>query len=352
MKCCKRLLLSVLSLVLIMLLAACGSDTDSQQTTTEATVPLPRQDRCVGVCLPEQSDAWTATGNQLQTQLTALGYQVDLVYGDGTAKTQNRLLLELIDRNIDCLVTAPVDSAAMAEAESAALSRNIPILSYGALLMDTEAVAGYICYDYQEMGASIARYIEETFSLSTAEKENRSYTVELFMGAPKDYNAVLLHRGIMSVLEPYLTAGVLECKSRRTAFEDSCVAEWSQLSAEKACAGRLTSSYGDTAPDICICASDSIAAGVITALEKAGIPAESMPIVTGNGATEKGLANLAAGKQVLTVRTDPADPAIACCAMVDMVLFGVKPDFAVNAVYNNVTNVPTALCGFTLVDNE
>ena len=342
--------LALLMLVLMVVLVTCQPGDNAEGEPVPTTVSLPRQERLVGVCLPQENDAWTVTGNYLQSQLTALGYQIKLVYGDGTAQSQNTLLLALMEQGADCLVVTPIDSSAMTEAQNAALEKKIPILSYGTLLMDTEAVAGYICYDYQEMGASVSRYIEEKLSLSTAEKENRRYTLELFMGAPEDYNAILLHKGILSELEPYLAAGVLECKSRRIAFEDSCIPEWSQLSAEKACTGRLENKYEGTAPDICICASDSIAAGVISSLEKAGVT--DFPLVTGNGATEKGMENLKAGKQALTVRTDPADPAKACCAMVDMVLFGVTPQFTVGEVLNNVTNVPTAFCGFTLVDDQ
>lgn len=342
--------LALLGLVLLVVLVTCQPKSDPLDARADTTAPLERQERLVGVCLPQETDAWVITGNHLQTQLAALGYQVKLVYSDGTAKSQNTHLLELMEQGADCLVVSPIDSAAMAEAQSTALAKNIPILSYGSLLMDTLAVAGYICYDYQGMGAEIARYIEETLSLSTAEKENRSYTVELFMGAPEDYNAMLLHKGILSELEPYLTDGVLECKSHRTAFEDTCIPEWSQLSAEKSCSGRLKNYDSGTAPQICICASDSIAAGVISALEKAGFT--ELPLITGNGATELGMDNLSAGKQTLTVRTDPADPANVCCAMVDMVLFGVTPDVPIGEVWNNVTNVPTAFCGFTLVDNK
>lgn len=347
----RSLILSAIALVVLVIIvicATCQRDTP-QQDPTVTTAPLPRQDKLIGICLPAGSDAWTIAGNALRTQLTDQGYRVELVYGDGTAKTQNTLLLELINKQVHCIVISAVDSAAMAEAESAALAKNIPILSYGSLLMDTEAVKGYICYDYFEMGASIARYIETSLALASAEKENRSYTVELFMGAPEDYHATLLHKGIMSVLEPHLQNSTLESKSHRTAFEDSCIIEWSEATAEKACASRLKNSYAGTAPDVCICASDNIAAGVLRALEKNGTAPENMPLITGNGATEKGLQNLADGKQALTVRTDPADPAVACCAMVDMVLFGIQPDFAVSEIFNNVTNVPTALCGFTLV---
>ena len=353
----KRLLITILAallLVLLLVVAFCiptakPPAADPPPETTQAA--LSRQEHTVGICLPAQIDAWTATGAMLEKQLSDLGYRTEVVYSDGTAKAQNQLLLELISKDVSCIVLAPVDSAAMAEADAAALKKNIPILSYGTLLMDTEAVAGYICYDYQAMGASVARYIEQTYTLATAQAEGRSYTAELFMGSPEDFNAVLLHKGIMGVLEPYLTSGVLDCKSHRTAFEDSCIYEWSENTAQAACKGRLRS-YPESRPDILLCASDSIAAGVIRALEESGITAENMPLVTGNGATEAGMANLAAKKQALTVQTDPEEPAKACCAMVDRVLFGLEPEFALCDTFNNVKNIPTALCGYTLIEGE
>lgn len=364
----KNLLVAAAALVLLVVLIALAflipspaeKSTPPQETvtppSTEGTAPLQtqsqlRQELTVGICLPAEIDAWTATGAILQKQLSQRGYTTELVYGDGTAKAQNQLLLELVKKNVSCIVLAPVDSAAMTEAGTAALEKDIPILSYGALLMDTEAVSGYICYDYFEMGADLARYIEKKLSLSNAAKAERSFTMELFMGSPEDYNAVLLHQGLLSELEPYLTLGTLECKSHRTAFEDSCIFDWSETAAEKACDSRLRH-YPEGKPDIMICASDSIAAGVIRSLEKRGITTENMPLITGNGATSVGLANLAAGKQALTVKTDSAVPAEVCCAMVDWVVLGQKPTFPLIETYNNVKNIPTALCGFTIVEGE
>lgn len=306
---------------------------------------LNREDKLVGICLPDESDAWLTAGKQLKKELTEVGYQIELCYADGTAQTQNRLLLELMDKGADCLVVAPVDSAVMTEASQAALEKKIPILSYGSLLMDTAAVAGYICYDYQGMGEEIGRYVVQKLSLQNAERDDKIYTAELFMGSPEDYNAVLLHKGIMNVLSPYLEAGVLECKSRRTDFEDCCIQDWSAAEAERLTGNRLKNYLG-VAPDVCICASDSIAAGVIRGLEANALTG----FVTGNGATEEGLANLKAGKQGLTVRTDPSSPAKLCAAMADLAVFGAAPDFALGEVFNNVVAVPTALCPFTLVD--
>jgi putative multiple sugar transport system substrate-binding protein len=310
-----------------------------------APVILNREDKLVGICLPDESDAWLTSGKQLLNRLTEVGYQVKLCYADGTAQTQNTLLLELMAQGADCLVVAPVDSAVMKEASEAALEKKVPILSYGSLLMDTAAVAGYICYDYQGMGEEIGRYVVQKLRLDSAERDDKIYTVELFMGSPEDYNAVLLHQGIMRVLTPYLEAGVLECKSRRTAFEDCCIQDWSDTEAERVTGNRLKNYLG-VAPDVCICASDSIASGVIRGLESKALTG----FVTGNGATEEGIANLKAGKLGLTVRTDPGSPARLCGDMVDLALFGAVPAFTLGEVNNNVVAVPTALCEFTLVD--
>ena len=62
--------------------------------------------------------------------------------------------------------------------------------------------------------------------------------------------------------------------------------------------------------------------------------------------------NLRSGSQLLTVRTEAASLAEACAAMVDRVLFGLEPAFAVSEVFNNVVSVPTALCGFSLMDES
>ena len=351
----RNLLITALCCLLLLLMVftgGCDSEVPNNGEPAATATPLIRQELLVGICLPEESTAWTATGEILKKQFSDAGYRVSLQFGDGSAQAQNQLLLSLIAQKADCIVLSPVDSAAMEEATGAAMAQNIPVLSYGSLLMDTEAVAGYVCYDYREMGVSIAKYIEQTFALANAEREGRSYTAELFMGSPEDYNAMMLHTGIMSVLSHYLSAGVLESKSRRTAFEDSCIYGWSEGVAEKACTARLERSYGETVPDICICASDAIASGVIRSLTELRVTDDRWPCITGNGATGLGLANLEAGKQAMTVRTDPNVPAAACLAMADYILLGTKPGFSLATTFNNVTEIPTALCGFTIVEGE
>lgn len=351
------LLLIALSLAAILILTMAllcrrPEAAGQSKSVTETTAPIMRSEKRIGICLPSQAEEFLEAGNLLKGRLEGAGYQVVLAWGNGTAEDQLSLLNALISNPVDCLVIAPVDSTVLTQAKQTTPEMNIPILAYGSLLMDTEAVSGYIGYDTFGVGVSVARYIESRLHLDTAAGESRSYTLELFMGAPKDYNAVLLHKGILSVLETYINSGVLESKSGRLAFEDCCIAGGSEQAASQTCASRLQKSYAGTAPDICICASDGIAAGVIAALQSAGCQPEQWPLITGSGATQAGMDNLRSGSQLLTVRTEAAALAEACGAMVDRILFGLEPAFAVSEVFNNVVSVPTALCGFLLMDES
>lgn len=341
---------AVLLLLIALLLTGRPGAEDTAGTTAGTTIPVNRDGMLVGVCMPDQTEAWINAGYQLKNQLESVGYQVNLTCSDGTVERQRALITDLMSIPVDCLVVTPVDSTALTEVAQTAQEKQIPIVSYGSLVMAAEGVSGYVCYDYFGMGAAIAQQVETQFSLATAAAESRSYTFELFMGAAWDSNAISLYNGIYSVLDPYIRSGVLQSRSGRLAFEDSCIPGWSEDAAQQSCATRLKHSYGGAAPDICITASDAIAAGVIRVLEVAHGTQEHWPFVTGNGATETGMANLESGKQALTVRTDPTQPAEACVAMVDRALFGAEPDFPVSRIFNNVVSVPTALCGFELVD--
>ena len=356
----KIIAIALLSLVLLVLLIVFVAGKPGKNTgnppattvppTTEPIVvdPLERQEKLVGICLPDKS-TWGVAGDRLNAELVNLGYKTKLLYGDGTAKKQNSQMLELVNLNVDCIVIAPVDSVPMAEAAKAALSKKIPVLSYGSLLMDTEAAVGYVCYDYEAMGAEVATYVATQLKLDTAKAENRVHSVELFMGSPENYNAVQFYNGVMSVLDGYRSAGVLEIKSLRTTFEICSIEGWSKENAKVECANRLKNHYkGEAVPDACICASDNIAAGVIEALDER----EKTSLVTGNGNTAAGQRNIAAGKQALTVNSTIDEPAIACAAMVDWAIFGAMPQVKLGRVSNNAVTIPAALCSFTLVKKE
>jgi putative multiple sugar transport system substrate-binding protein len=222
---------------------------------------------------------------------------------------------------------------------------------YDRLLMQTDAVTAYVGYDYQTIGTAIAEYIVNTKQLATAQAENRSHTIEFFMGSPEDNNAVLLYAGIRQVLQPYLDCGVLNCRTGRIAFEDVCIQNWSAELAKTHCQSYLASCYADAPPEIVCAASDEIADGCASALEAIGYATgENWPLLTGQGATETAMQRLASGKQSITVYKALTDLPAACFEAIQSALGITDTEWDGPVCHNGSVSVPARFCEFTLVD--
>ena len=66
--------------------------------------------RLVGVAMPTTaSDRWIADGENVEAQLTALGYDVDLEYAEDDVATQVEQITAMIEAGADALVIAAVD---------------------------------------------------------------------------------------------------------------------------------------------------------------------------------------------------------------------------------------------------
>ncbi len=348
MKKSTKILILCLSLVLVLGLGLTVFFLTRPNTggkTPPDAPPPDRENKLIGICVPDQTQAWTEAAARLRAALEEKGYRVELAFGDGTPQGQSSVMETLLHKPVDCLVIAPADSAALTGPEKIAKEQGIPLLAYGVLLMNTDAVSGYVCYDYAQMGAQTGRRIAARLNLDGGE----THTFEMFMGAPKDYNALLFHKGLMSVLQDYIDKNLLLCPSGRVAFEDCCTPDWTADTAVQIFQRRLQSSANQVA-DVYFCASDNIAAGVIAGLEKAGVPA--MPLVTGSGATQEGRTLLSGGKLTLTLSTDWDAPASACVDLADRVLFGTELPMEHTLVNNNVSDIPTILCGFEVLEKE
>lgn len=347
----KRILVLLLT---VLLLSGCGAAESAQPTTvptiapTEATTvpttePKRREDMRIFISLPQEDAHWQAAGEDLAMLLQNLCYQVTLSYGNNDPMEQAQQLEQAITEGVDCILLSPVDSASLAEIGFLAQAQGIPIVAYDRLLMDTEAVQYYVSYDYKAMGRAMAEHIVEKTAPDTAEKP---LTIEFFMGAPEDHSALLLYNGILEVLQPYLEQGKLVAKSGRTAFEDTCTLENDATAVEKAMADYLQDSYKKTRPDIVCTVSDAFAQSCINAIEARK---RELPLITGLGATEAGLANIEAGKQSFTVETDLYLLDEKCVALVDAILWGKEPELNdTENIHNNAITVPAYLCEFTV----
>lgn len=365
----KKKILSILmsAAMIATLLVGCGSSettttdstssTNSEVTTTdtasdtkaEATVTAGKK---VGVAMPTQSsERWINDGANMKSKLEALGYEVDLQYAEDDVQMQVSQIENMIASGVNCLVIASIDSAALVNVEAQAKAAGIPIIAYDRLLMNTDAVSYYATFDNKGVGTAIGKYIEENKKLADAKAAGESYTIEFFMGSPDDNNAVMLYNGVMEVLQPYLDAGTLVCKSSRTSFDDTCILRWSQETAQQNCENYLTGFYADEDLDIACTAFDGFAYGVKAALEGAGYTEANWPVITGQDAELMAVKNIISGKQTMSIYKDTRLLADKCVTMVQAVLEGSEPEINDTEQYNNgVITVPSYLCTPIAVD--
>jgi len=330
----------------------------TDETAEEAEAPAPvaagEEGGKIGVAMPTQSsERWIKDGQNMKAQLEELGYEVDLQYAEDDVQMQVSQIENMIASGAQCLVIASIDSSALVNVEAQAKEKNIPIIAYDRLLMDTDAVSYYASFDNKGVGVAIADYIVKAKDLEAAKEAGESYTIEFFMGSPDDNNAVLLHEGVMEVLQPYLDAGTLVCKTGRTSFQDTCILRWSQETAQQNCENYLTGFYADEDLDIACSAFDGFAYGIKAALEGAGYTADNWPLITGQDAEVMAVKNMSEGKQTQTIFKDTGLLAEKCVTMVQAVLEGSEPEINDTETYdNNVLVVPSYLCEPVSLDKD
>lgn len=333
-----------------------AADAGTEAPAAEAPAPAAadKEGGKVGVAMPTQSsERWIKDGGNMKEKLEAMGYEVDLQYAEDDVQMQVSQIENMIAADADCLVIAAVDSGALTTVEAQAKEAGIPIIAYDRLLMDTDAVSYYASFDNEGVGTAIGEYIKTAKDLDAAKAAGESYTIEFFMGSPDDNNAVLLHKGVMGVLQPYLDDGTLVCKTGRTSFEDTCILRWSQETAQQWCENYLTGYYADEDLDIACTAFDGFAYGVKAALQGAGYTAENWPLVTGQDAELMACKNILDGTQTSSIFKDTGLLADKCVTMVEAVLKGTEPEINDTTTYNNnVVVVPSYLCTPVAVDKD
>ncbi|MCI8319660.1 MAG: sugar ABC transporter substrate-binding protein [Dorea sp.] len=354
----KKLLSVLLAGMMVLSLVACGNSGSSSSSSDGGGDKAASDEKKaesngkkVGVAMPTQSsERWIKDGDNMKKQLEALGYEVDLQYAEDDIPTQQSQLETMIAQGVSCLVVAAIDSGALVNVLDQAKQANIPVIAYDRLLMDTDAVSYYASFDNEGVGRKIGEYIETKADLANASEPQ---TIEFFMGSPDDNNAVLLHKGVMSVLDKYLKDGKLVCKSGRTSFEDTCILRWSQETAQQNCENYLTGFYADEDLDIACSAFDGFAYGIKAALEGAGYNADNWPLITGQDAEVMAVKNIIEGKQTQTIFKDTGLLAEKCVTMVQAVVEGSEPEINDTETYDNhKLVVPSYLCEPVSLDKD
>lgn len=296
----------------------------------------------VGVSMPTKDlQRWNQDGSNMQAELEAAGYEVDLQYASNQEETQVSQIENMINSGCSVLVVAAIEANSLSTVLENAKSAGIPVIAYDRLIMNTDAVAYYATFDNYKVGVTQGQYIIDALDLDNAEGP---FNMEVTAGDPGDNNAPFFYNGAMDTLQPYIDAGKIVIPSGQVDFATVGTPKWATETAQSRMENILSSNYADgTKLDICLCSNDSTSLGVQNALE-ANYTGD-YPIVTGQDCDIANVKNMIAGKQSMSVFKDTRTLASQVVKMVGQILNGEEVEVNDTTTYDNGTGViPSYLC--------
>jgi len=215
-----RIKRSIYTLVAILFVAA-SLVTACAPKATQAPVEQPAEQPAgdklaVGIVLPTKDEPrWIQDETRFKEALAAAGYDVEILFSQGSSAKEKENVEALITKGIKVLIICPHDGTAAAAAAEAARQAGVKVISYDRLIRDTEAVDYYVTFDSIAVGAQQAQYLVDNASGSG----NPLY---LYAGASSDNNAFIFFEGAWGVLQPKVADGtfVIKNSSEAVALQD------------------------------------------------------------------------------------------------------------------------------------
>lgn len=359
----KRLLGVILTAVMTLtMLAGCGAAADTGTKEPDVKTQEGHKDPAddekteavgggkIGVAMPTKDlQRWNQDGSNMEKQLLEAGYQVDLQYASNDIATQVSQVENMINSGCKLLVIASIDGDSMGTVLELAKEKNIQVIAYDRLIMNSDAVTYYATFDNYMVGTKQGEYIRDRLKL---DKEAGPFHIELVTGDPGDNNARYFFGGAMDVLKPYIDSGKLVVKSGQTNFETVATANWASEASQARMDAIISANYANgTKLDAVLCSNDSTALGVVNSLE-ANYTGE-WPIITGQDCDIANVKNMIAGKQAMSIFKDTRTLAAKVVEMVDAIMKGGEAPVNDTKTYDNGTGViPSYLCEPVFADKD
>ena len=255
--------------------------------------------KTVGIAMPAKTlERWNRDGEYLKQKFEAAGYNVELRFSDNSTDQQVNDIQVLIADDVDLLIIAAIDGSTLFRTLEDAEIKNIPVIAYDRLIMNTDSVACYISFDNYSVGKMQAQFIVDELGLDDSEE---TYNIELVSGDSADNNAVFFYNGAVDLLAPYIDSGRLKIPSGKREFLQTSTPGWSIDLAFENMQNTLASYYSDgTILDAVLSAYDGLSIGALQAIQS-DYTGGNMPVITGQDGDIAALRNIVDGTQTMTI---------------------------------------------------
>jgi D-xylose transport system substrate-binding protein len=319
-----------------LVLAACGSSNNSSTSTGGGTAASTGSTGAKGgkiaFLLPESKTARYETQDRplFEKKVKELCSSCEIVYSnaDQDASKQQQQAEAALTQGVKVMVLDPVDGAAAASIVNQANSKNVPVISYDRLLLNSKPDY-YVEFNSPSVGKIQGQALTK--------KLGGKGTIIMINGAPTDNNAKLFKEGAHSVID---ASGIKVAKEYDTP-------DWSPDKAQSEMEQAITAVGKGNFQGV-YAANDGTAGGAIAAMKSAGIDPKTVP-TTGQDAELAAIQRILAGDQYMTVYKPIAPLANKAAEWAVALAQGKKPTDANSSENNGKTDVPTLKLPVTAV---
>lgn len=299
--------------------AETNSDTESAEST-----PVTMEGRKVGIALPSKEQTrWLKDATALTERFKAKGAETEVQFAENDAASQAAQIRAMIAAKVDLLVITPVDSTALTDVLAEAKTAGIPVIDYDRLIENTGDIGCFVTFDNYRIGEMQAEYVIDELGIDKSSDDK--FHIEFFSGDEDDRNSYYLFHGAYDEFVDSIHKKQVIVSSGDTTLTATDTKNWSEDAAEQRMEKILKTYYsGGTKLDAVICADDSIALGVMKALD-ADYDGGDV-IVTGQDADDANLAKIVDGKQSMTVFKAFENEAAAAAEAGSWLVNGKTPD--------------------------
>ena len=245
-----------------------------------------REHPVIGLSLDTlKEERWQRDRDLFVAEAKKLGAEVIVQSANSDDTRQLRDIESLISREVDVLVVAPHNGAAMSRAVKSAKEAGIPVIAYDRLILNCD-IALYVTFDSVKVGELQASWVLDHWAKNTA-----PLRVVRIYGAPTDNNAKQFKQGQDNILAPLLASGRVQLVA------EDWVLEWKPENAKKIMNAAIAKAGHSF--DAVLAANDGTAGGAIQALLEEGLAGKI--IVTGQDADLAACQRIMRGTQSMTV---------------------------------------------------
>jgi D-xylose transport system substrate-binding protein len=310
-------------------LAACGSDNNDNGSSsgTSSTSNRGYGGKTIAFLLPENQTARYESSDRplFEKYVKQNCPDCKILYSNATqdAAKQQQQAEAALTQGVDVMVLDPVDGAAAAAIVNQANAKNVPVISYDRLLLNSKPDY-YVEFDSPSVGK-----IQGQALVDKLKQDGKKGGIVMINGAPTDNNAKLFKQGAHSVID----------NSGYKVLKEYDTPDWTPAKAQSEM-DQAISALGKNGFVGVYAANDGTGGGAIAAMKGAGIDPSTRP-TTGQDAELAGIQRVLKGEQYMTVYKPIVPLAKKAAEWAVALAGGQKPSGANTSEDNGKVKVPT-----------